>query len=122
MTIIKSQENYPFGPPPPALFAAIGALGAEASQKGVMVDMGGLLPSSKGALLRITKRKLTITDGPFTEAKEVFGGYAVYDVKDKEEALYWAKRFMMLHLEHWPEWEGACEVLPYMEGPPPSMG
>jgi hypothetical protein len=50
-----------------------------------------------------------VTDGPFTEAKEVIGGYAVYAVKSKEEALEWARRFMALHQEHWKGWEGEVE-------------
>ena len=49
-------------------------------------------------------------DGPFVEAKEVIGGYAIFEFRDKEEALAAAKEFMQLHLEHMPGWEGTCEV------------
>lgn len=51
-----------------------------------------------------------MTDGPFSEAKEVIGGYAVYSVKSKEEAVEFARRFMELHREHWPGWEGETEL------------
>lgn len=119
MTIVKSAENA--GPPPQALMDGIMQLGAEAAQAGVFVTMGGLMPSAASSKIRVANGKLTITDGPFTEAKEVFGGFAVYDVKSKDEAIEWARRFMELHRVHWPEWQGETEVRPLMEGPPPAM-
>ena len=57
-----------------------------------------------------------ITDGPFTEAKEVIGGFAILNAASKKEAIESAKEFMELHIQHWPEWEGECEVRE-MEGP-----
>jgi hypothetical protein len=108
MTIVKSAESS--APPPQALMDAIGKLGVEAASKGVMVEMGGLLPTAMGARVRLTGGRLTVTDGPFTEAKEVIGGYAVYAVKSKEEALEWTRRFMALHQEHWKGWEGEVEL------------
>ena len=108
MTIVKSAETS--APPPQALMDAIAKLGVEAAGKGVMVEMGGLLPTAMGARVRLAGGKLTVTDGPFTEAKEVVGGYAVYAVKSKAEALEWAKRFMALHQEHWRGWEGEVEL------------
>jgi hypothetical protein len=51
-----------------------------------------------------------VIDGPFTEAKEVVGGYAIYDVKSKKEAIEATSRFMELHREHWPGWEGESEI------------
>lgn len=115
MTLVKSDEQFRHGPPPQALMEAIGRLGAEAAQAGVMVEMGGLLPTAAGARLRLANGKLTITDGPFSEAKEVIGGYAVYSVKTKEEAVAWARRFMDLHKQHWPQWEGETELRQIME-------
>jgi len=108
MTIVKSAETS--APPPQALMDAIVKLGAEAAGKGVMVEMGGLLPTAMGARVRLAGGRLTVTDGPFTEAKEVIGGYAVYAVKSKEEALEWTRRFMALHQEHWRGWEGEVEL------------
>jgi hypothetical protein len=108
MTIVKSAESS--APPPQALMDAIAKLGVEAASKGVMVEMGGLLPTAMGARVRLAGGRLTVTDGPFTEAKEVIGGYAVYAVKSKEEALEWTRRFMALHQEHWKGWEGEVEL------------
>ena len=108
MTIVKSAETST--PPPQALMDAIDRLGREAAEKGVMVEMGGLLPTGMGARVRLAGGKLTVTDGPFAEAKEVVGGYAVYAVQSKAEALEWARRFMALHQEHWKGWEGEVEV------------
>ena len=108
MITVKSAENA--GPPPKALMAAIMKLGEEAMRAGVMVETGGLLPSAMGARVRLSAGKLIVTDGPFTETKELIGGYAVYDVKSKQEAINWASRFMQLHKEHWPGWEGEAEI------------
>jgi len=53
---------------------------------------------------------VTVTDGPFTEAKEVVGGYAQFELKSKQEAIDAAVRFMELHKKYWPGWEGETEV------------
>jgi hypothetical protein len=108
MTIVKSSEAS--GPPPKALIDAIAQLGAEGAKAGVMVETGGLLPSAMGARVRLSGGKLTVTDGPFTEAKEVIGGYAVFEVKSKQEAVEWTRRFMQVHKEHWKGWEGETEI------------
>src|SRR5262245_49094366 len=110
MTLVKSSETFRSGPPPKALMDAIAQLGIEATQSGIMVDSGGLLPSAKGARVRLTGGKVTVLDGPFTEAKEVIGGYAVFELKSHEEAVRQAVRFMELHRQHWPGWEGESEV------------
>jgi hypothetical protein len=99
---------------------AIAKLGEEAAKAGVFVEMGGLLPTAIGARLRLSGGKLTVTDGPFSEAKEVIGGYAVYSVKTKQEAIEWATRFMNLHKQHWPGWEGETELRQLMEFGPPA--
>jgi hypothetical protein len=108
MATVKSSEQS--GPPPMALMEAIGKFGEEAGKAGVMVQFGGLLPTAKGARVRVSKGKLAVIDGPFTEAKEVIGGYAVYDVPTKADAIEWTRRFMELHLQHWPGWEGETEL------------
>ena len=76
MTLVRGTENH--APPPPALFEAIDNLMKEAGNR--LVGVGGLLQSDKGARARLTKGTVTVTDGPFTEAKEVIGGFAIYDV------------------------------------------
>jgi hypothetical protein len=114
MTIVKGSENA--GTPPKALFDAIDQLMAEQTRSGVFVSAGGLAPSAHGARVRITRGKLRVTDGPFTESKEVIGGFAILNAGSKDEAVAMAKEFMQLHLQHWPEWEGECEVR-QLEGP-----
>ena len=117
MSMVKSSENYRLGPPPQALMDAINELGQEMTKTGTMVDMGGLLPTALGAYrVRQSRGKLSVTDGPFSEAKEVIGGYAVFDVASKEEAMALTMQFMELHLKHWPEWEGESEVRQMFEG------
>jgi hypothetical protein len=108
MTLVRGPENA--GPPPPALIDAIGKLGEEATRAGVMVENGGLHSGAAGARIRISGGKIAVTDGPFSEAKEIIGGYAVYECKSKEEAIEWSRRFMELHTEHWPGWEGEVEL------------
>jgi hypothetical protein len=116
MTMIKSVENSPAGAPPLELMQAIAKLGEEATKAGVMVQNGGLGPSATGARVRISGGKLSVTDGPFAESKEIVGGFAVYDVKSKEEVVEWTKRFMQLHIDHWKGWEGEAEVRPIFGG------
>ena len=116
MTMVKSAENS--GPPPQALMDAIAKLGEEAGRKGVMVDMGGLMPTSQGARVRVSGGKIMVTDGPFAEAKEVIGGFAVFDVPSRDDAIYWTKRFMEAHKEHWRDWEGETEIRQLYEGAP----
>jgi hypothetical protein len=111
MTIVKGSENLAAsGPPPAALFEAIEKLLEEGAKNGTMVSFGGLHPTSSGARLRITKGKITTTDGPFTESKEVIGGFSILSVASKEEALEEARKFTELHRVHWPKWEGEIEI------------
>lgn len=108
MMIVKSAESS--GYPPKPLMDAIAKLSDEAVQAGRMVGSGGLAPTAMGASVRISKGELIVTDGPFTETKEVVGGYAQFELPSKEEAIKGAIRFMELHKELWPGWEGECEV------------
>jgi hypothetical protein len=70
-----------------------------------------------GARVRLSGGKLSVIDGPFAEAKEVIGGYAVFELSSKEEAIEAGKRFMDLHKEHWPGWEGETEIRQVFEAP-----
>jgi hypothetical protein len=108
MTMVKSAENA--GPPPHALMDAIAKLGEEGIKDGTLIETGGLLPSAAGARVRLAGGKLTVTDGPFIETKEVVGGYAVFEVKSMKEAIEQTLRFMQLHKEHWPGWQGETEI------------
>jgi hypothetical protein len=120
MIMVKSAESA--GPPPMALMAAIAKLGEEATRAGAMVETGGLLPSVMGVRVRLSAGKLVVTDGPFAETKELVGGYAVYDVKSKQEAIEWTSRFMQLHKDHWPGWEGESEIRQIFDAPQPMQG
>ena len=97
MSIVKGPHAD--APPSQALMDAIGKLAQEMVQKGVMLDMGGLLPTATGARIRLSGGKLTVTDGPFTEAKEVVGGYAIVKADSKAEAVEMGRRFMQLHAD-----------------------
>jgi hypothetical protein len=121
MSIIKIDESKPLGPPPAALLGAIDELADQATKDGTLLDQGGLLPSAAGALVRLSGGKVTVTDGPFIEAKELIGGYAMFQLRSKDEAIEMARRFMELHAEHWPEFEGVCEVRQMMEPGDPEM-
>jgi len=113
MMIVKGDENFAAsGPPPMELMEAIGKLGEEATKAGKMVSMGGLQPTSKGASVRLKGGKLITTDGPFSEAKEVIGGFTIMELGSMEEAMVEAKKFMDLHVKLWPNWEGVTEVRP----------
>lgn len=81
-------------------------------KNGSLVQTGGLDASSRGFRVRARGGKLTVIDGPFTEAKEVVGGYAVLEWSSREKAVEGALDFMRLHTQHWPAWEGECEVRP----------
>jgi len=108
MMLVKSAENK--GVPPKELMDAIAKLGEEANKAGTMITTGGLAPTSMSTRVRVSRGQLTRTDGPFTEAKEVIGGYAVFELKSKEEAIEATTHFMELHKKHWPGWEGETEI------------
>lgn len=112
MMIVKADKDYEAGAPPkPELMAAIGKLSEEMVKAGVLLDMGGLLPSSKGARINVAQGKLTVTDGPFSEAKELIGGYAILQVKSREEAIERGRRFMQLHADVLgPSYDGELEI------------
>ena len=79
----------------------MGALFEEVTKAGVMLETAGLTPTSEGTRVTWSGGKLSTTDGPFTETKEVVGGYAILQAKDKAEALQWTRRFLEIHEEHW---------------------
>jgi hypothetical protein len=98
------------GMPTPELMEAMGKLADREIKAGRMIDTGGLTPLADGVQVRIKDGELSVIDGPFVEAKEVVGGYAIFEFRNKEEALASAIEFMQLHRQHMPGWEGTCEV------------
>jgi hypothetical protein len=115
LTFIRHPESYRQSAPPAALMEAMGKFVQKSLQDGTLVDTGGLLPSKDGTRLRLARDKITVTDGPFTESKEVIGGYAILNVASRTEALRIATEFMELHRKYWPEFEGECEMRPMFE-------
>jgi hypothetical protein len=110
MMFIKHTKDYRNVTVPPGLFEAMGRFIEGAIKSGNFVDGAGLQPTDTGARVRLGGGKITVTDGPFVESKEIIGGYAIMDAASREEALAFARRFMELHLEHWPAFEGECEM------------
>ena len=108
MMVVKSAENQ--GHPPKELMDAIAKLSEDAHRGGSMVAAGGLAPTAASFRVRIDNGRLTVTDGPFIETKEVVGGYAVMEFPSKQQALDSAVEFMELHRRYWPTWEGETEV------------
>ena len=99
--------------PSEQLMADMGKLIEEMTQSGVLVSTAGLRPTSEGVRVRLRGGKLSTTDGPFTEAKEVIGGYAILEAKSKAEAVELTKRFLRVHGD---EWDIECE-LRQLDGP-----
>jgi hypothetical protein len=108
MVLLRAAQ--PASPPPPDLMEAIATLGEEATKAGALLDTAGLAPSAEGARVQLSGGRLSVTDGPFTETKEMIS-YALYQVRTKEEAVEWASRFLRLHRDLWGGWEGEAEVL-----------
>jgi hypothetical protein len=112
LMLIKHSESYRGEPIPQALMDAMGEFVTEGFKSGVLKDTAGLKATAEGFRVRSSGNQLKVTDGPFTESKEVVGGYAMVEVASKEEALKVARQFMELHRVHWPAFEGECEVRP----------
>jgi len=94
MTIYKTEETNE--PPKQEDYEKMGRFIQELAAQGVLVVTDGLQHTSQGARVRVRNGKFTVTDGPFTEAKEVVAGYAIIDVKSKAEAIELTKRFLSL--------------------------
>lgn len=111
MFIVSGPESHAqSGPPPAELIEAIGREIEAAAKEGKIVSFGGLKSTSTGARMRVSNGKVVTTDGPFTEAKEVIGGFSIYQFASRAEAIEEARRFTELHLRYWPKWEGQVEI------------
>ena len=117
LMVVKGDENH--APPPPALFDALNKLMKDAGDR--LVSFGGLTPSADGARARLKRGKVTVADGPFTETKEVIGGFVIYELASLDEAKQWARQFLDIHIEHMPGWDCEVEIRQMMDdGPPPA--
>jgi hypothetical protein len=108
LSLVKSVDNQ--GPPPQALMDAMDKLMAESIADGSLVSTGGLGSSKAMYRIRSAGGKLTPMDGPFTEAKEIVGGFAMLEAPTREAAIESTRKFMEIHAKHWPAWEGECEL------------
>jgi hypothetical protein len=115
MMFIKHTEDYRNADVPASLYEEMGKFIEETTKSGAFISGAGLQPSSAAARVRLERGKITVMDGPFAESKEIVGGYAIMDAKSRDEALALARRFMELHLKHWPTFNGECEVRPLEE-------
>jgi len=115
MMFIKHTQDYGNVQPPAGLYEEMGKFIEETTKSGNFVGGAGLQPTSAGTRVKLKGGKISVVDGPFTESKEIVGGYAIIDAKSREEALGLARRFMELHQKHWPAFEGECEVRPFEE-------
>ena len=106
MIIVKATKDSEAGVmPPEEMFAAMATYHEELQKAGVLRDASGLQPSAKGWRIKYSGDKRTVVDGPFAETKELIAGYTLIEVKSREEALAWTKRFPNPHLT-----EGEIEV------------
>lgn len=119
MMLVKANTDYEAGTPPsPALLEAIGKASAAQAAAGILLEAGGLMPSSAGALVRVERGKVKVIDGPFAEAKELIGGYAILRASSKEEAIAMGRAFMQLHVDVLgPGFSGELEVRQLYEHP-----
>jgi hypothetical protein len=118
MMLVKTDEKNS-GPPSPELHAGINQLVEDVNRSGgELLETGGLLSSAMGAKIRAGRGKLTVTDGPFTEGKELVGGYAIFRFDSKKQAIDQGKRFMQLHIDVLgPSYQGELEIRQLMDGP-----
>lgn len=106
LVLIKVDENSG-QQPDERLMNEMGKLMKEMHAAGVLVETDGLLPTSEAVRIRTTKGKIKVTDGPFTETKEVVGGYFMLEAPSQDEAAAWMKRFLAAHGD---EWTVECEI------------
>ena len=114
IVFVKMAENV--GDAPEALYTAMGQELEEAIGSGLIVSAGGLGGAAEATEIRLKDGEIIQTDGPWSEAKEVAGGYSILEVRSREEAIANARLVIELHKEHWPGWEGSVEIRPMSGG------
>jgi len=109
MMLVKHNGQI-CGAPPKEFMDQLNKLAEDAVKGGAMIASGGLAPIEQSTRVRLDKGQVTIMDGPFAETKEIVGGYAQFEFKSKEEAVASTRKFMELHRDYWPGWEGETEI------------
>jgi len=108
LTLVTTTNNP--GAPPPAMVEAIEKAMMEGMKNKMVLDGGELGGASVSRVFRLKGGK--VTDGPYAEAKEVAGGYAILEYASHESALKGSREWMEMHATHWPAWEGTVQLLP----------
>src|SRR3954466_14402663 len=108
LCFVKMDESQ--ADPPAALMEAMGEHVGQGFATGMLLDAGGLYGVKEAVEFRVRGGNLTVTDGPYAEAKEVIGGWAIVKFDSEEEAPAEGQAMADLHLKHWPGWEGAVEI------------
>jgi hypothetical protein len=108
MVFVKMAEDV--GEAPAELQQVMGAELAHAFASGSVIAAGSLYPTAQSVEIRLTGGRISTTDGPFTEAKEVVGGYSILEARSQAEAVEGARRVAEIHQQYWPGWEGSVEV------------
>lgn len=104
ITFVTTNNPAEAGAPPQALMQAIVQLGMEAGAR--MLETGGMSDTGK---VQVRNRRVVV-DGPYTEAKELVGGYAIYELPSEGDIVEWSRRFAEVHTLHWPQWEGEIAI------------
>jgi hypothetical protein len=91
---LAEESAQPTEPPSPELYEHMGRFVEEATKAGVIVATGGIAPTAAGAMISLKEGEYTVLDGPFVEAKEIVGGWALMECRDLAEAVEWSKRFL----------------------------
>src|SRR5690349_17478430 len=104
MMLVKHVEKHgdKLIPPPPRLMEQLIKLSAEAAKSGAMGANGALAPTARSSRVRLSAGKVDVIDGPFTEGKEVVGGFAILEYRSREEAVEGARQYMELYRQYWP--------------------
>jgi len=115
--LVKATRDSEAGIPPSAeLMAAVTKLAENATTRGALLMAGGLFPSSEGVRVRVKGGKTAVIDGPFAETKELVGGFAIFELGSKEEAVESGREFMQLHADILgPAYEGELEIRPMFD-------
>jgi hypothetical protein len=120
MLFIKHTKDYRGQTVPPALMKAMGEFVMPNLKSGKFIDAAGLMSTWRGKKVQLRDGRIRVVDGPFTESKEIIGGYTLVEAASDEEALELARHFVELHRVHAPGMEIECELRPLQTGAPGS--